>query len=46
MIEAPSKNTADPNEKFDSVVDNVTNPVMYILFKDYEYYPEYLITFK
>ena len=42
----PKKNTADPNETFDSVVDNLTNPVMYIMFQDYDYYPEYLITFK
>ena len=46
MIVAPNKNTADPNETFDSVVDNVANPGMYILFQDYEYYTEYLITFR
>ncbi|XP_028391015.1 protein mono-ADP-ribosyltransferase PARP14-like [Dendronephthya gigantea] len=46
MKVAPTKSTANPNEKFDSVVDNLTNPVMYILFQDYDYYPEYLITFK
>ena len=45
MIVAPSKNSSDPNETYDSVVDNVTNPSMYVLFGDYEYYTEYLITF-
>ena len=41
----PPKNSADPNEKYDSVVDNVANPSIYVLFQDYEYYTEYLITF-
>ena len=45
MIVAPNKNSSDPNETYDSVVDNVGNPSMYILFQDYEYYTEYLITF-
>ena len=42
----PPKNSADPNETYDSVVDNVANPTIYVLFQDYEYYTEYLITFK
>ena len=46
MIVAPSKGTFDPNETYDSVVDNVKNPSMYIMFQDYEYYTEYLITFR
>ena len=46
MIVAPNKNTADPNETFDSVVDNLANPSIYVMFQDYEYYTEYLITFK
>ena len=45
MIVPPSKNSFDPNETYDSVVDDVGNPRMYILFQDYEYYTEYLITF-
>ena len=45
MIVAPRKNSSDPNETYDSVVDNVTNPSMYVLFKDYQYYTEYLITY-
>ena len=46
MIVAPNKGTFDPNETYDSVVDNVRNPSMYIMFQDYEYYTEYLITFR
>ncbi|XP_028405586.1 protein mono-ADP-ribosyltransferase PARP15-like isoform X1 [Dendronephthya gigantea] len=46
MIVAPNKNTTDPNETYNSVVDNVENPKIYVLFQDYEYYTEYLITFK
>ena len=46
MFVAPNKGTFDPNETYDSVVDNVGNPSMYIMFQDYEYYTEYLITFR
>ena len=42
----PDKNSGNPNETYDSVVDNISNPSMYVLFQDYEYYTEYLITFK
>ena len=45
MLVAPSKNLSDPNEKFDSVVDDTGNPSIYVMFQDYEYYTEYLITF-
>lgn len=31
---------------YDSLVDNTTNPGMYIIFNDTQAYPEYLITFK
>ena len=46
MIVPPNKNSTDPNETYESVVDNPANPSMYVLFQDYEYYTEYLITFK
>ena len=46
MIVAPSKNSGNPNETFDSVVDNTATPSMYVMFQDYEYYTEYLITFR
>lgn len=31
---------------YDSVVDNMANPNMFIVFHDIQAYPEYLITFK
>jgi poly [ADP-ribose] polymerase 10/14/15 len=46
MIVAPSKNSGNPNETYDSVVNDVARPSIYVLFQDYEYYTEYLITFK
>jgi poly [ADP-ribose] polymerase 10/14/15 len=45
MKAPPSKN--DPNNpglRYDSVVDNPSNPSMYIIFQDNQYYPEYLLT--
>lgn len=35
-----------PEVLFDSVVDNVTNPKVFVVFRDFQCYPEYLITFK
>ena len=46
MIVAPNKGTFDPDETYDSVVDNVRNPNIYVIFRDYTCYPEYLITFR
>lgn len=31
---------------YDSVVDNVQNPSMFVVFHDCQAYPDYLITFK
>ena len=45
MFFAPSKGTSNPNETYDSVVDNVADPNIYVIFLDYKCYPEYLITF-
>ncbi|XP_026150830.1 protein mono-ADP-ribosyltransferase PARP14-like [Mastacembelus armatus] len=36
----------DPTDCFDSLVDNVQNPSMFVIFHDDQAYPEYLITFK
>lgn len=33
------------NDSYDSVVNNVTDPTIFVLFYDNQYYPEYLITF-
>ena len=42
----PSIDASNPNICYDSVVDTVTNPLIYVVFYDYQHYPEYLITFK
>ena len=31
---------------YDSLVDNVTNPTIFVIFHDCQVYPEYLITFQ
>ena len=39
----------DENNKtvaYDSVVDNVEKPLLFVIFYDYQSYPEYLVTFK
>lgn len=45
MIVPPAKN-AGGFQKYDSVVDNVTTPSMFVVFHDSQACPEYLITFK
>ncbi|MED6251548.1 hypothetical protein ATANTOWER_032550 [Ataeniobius toweri] len=45
MIAPPSKG-ASAVDMYDSVVDNMTTPSMFIVFHDTQAYPEYLITFK
>jgi hypothetical protein len=42
----PNKNSANTYETYDSVVNDTANPTIYVMFQDYEYYTEYLITFK
>ncbi|XP_009975706.1 PREDICTED: poly [ADP-ribose] polymerase 15-like, partial [Tauraco erythrolophus] len=46
LITPPPKNPADPTDLYDSVVDNVNNPKMFVIFSDIQTYPEYLITFR
>ncbi|XP_041856787.1 poly(ADP-ribose) polymerase family member 14-related sequence 1 isoform X2 [Melanotaenia boesemani] len=45
MIAPPAKGSSN-TEMFDSVVDNMTKPCMFVIFNDIQAYPEYLITFK
>ncbi|XP_069791374.1 protein mono-ADP-ribosyltransferase PARP14-like isoform X2 [Narcine bancroftii] len=46
MITPLPKNPSNPTDLFDSAVDNVSNPSMFLIFNDIQAYPEYLITFK
>lgn len=32
-------------ERYDSVVENIANPSIFVIFRDAQAYPEYLITF-
>ncbi|XP_029943875.1 protein mono-ADP-ribosyltransferase PARP14-like isoform X2 [Salarias fasciatus] len=42
----PPRDSQQPHDRFDSVVDRMDKPQMYIVFHDNQAYPEYLITFK
>ncbi|CAI5669260.1 unnamed protein product [Oreochromis niloticus] len=42
----PLRNGQQPHSRFDSAVDKMDNPSMYIVFHDNQAYPDYLITFK
>ena len=46
MIEPPPKNAAQPHILFDSTVDNVQAPSIYVVYLDTQVYPHYLITFR
>uniref|UniRef100_A0A3B1JZK3 Poly [ADP-ribose] polymerase n=1 Tax=Astyanax mexicanus TaxID=7994 RepID=A0A3B1JZK3_ASTMX len=46
MMTPPPRSTQDPNDRYDSVVDNVQKPSMFVVFHDCQAYPDYLITFK
>ncbi|XP_028398971.1 protein mono-ADP-ribosyltransferase PARP14-like [Dendronephthya gigantea] len=46
LIVPPPIDTSNPNVSYDSLVDNVAKPLIYVVFYDYQHYPEYLITFK
>ena len=45
MKAAPYKTNAQ-TQQYDSVVDNVNNPSMYVVFNDASAYPEYIIKFQ
>ncbi|XP_048244595.1 protein mono-ADP-ribosyltransferase PARP14-like isoform X1 [Haliotis rufescens] len=44
-MRVPPQRDAANHIQFDSVVDNVSGPGMYIIFNDTQAYPEYLITY-
>ena len=45
MLVPPAKSPTNPNVLYDSVVDNIGNPSILVVFYDPQAYPEYLITF-
>uniref|UniRef100_W5M6V2 Poly [ADP-ribose] polymerase n=1 Tax=Lepisosteus oculatus TaxID=7918 RepID=W5M6V2_LEPOC len=45
LIVPPAKNSTDSTDLYDSVVDNTSNPRVFVIFHDVQAYPEYLITF-
>ena len=47
LVAPTPKNYAyDVCDTYDTVVDNVTNPGIFVVFYDWQCYPEYLITFQ
>ena len=45
LLVPPPKDPNNPNVLFDSVVDNVQNPCVFVTFNDACNYPDYLIVF-
>ncbi|XP_018417200.1 PREDICTED: poly [ADP-ribose] polymerase 14-like [Nanorana parkeri] len=45
MIAPPPKVATKPTDLHDSATNDLTNPVMYVIFHDIQAYPEYLFTF-
>ena len=46
LVPPPKNQTVNAHIAFDSVVDNVANPGIFVVFQDAQNYPEYLITFQ
>ncbi|XP_054565651.1 protein mono-ADP-ribosyltransferase PARP14-like [Eptesicus fuscus] len=46
LLVPPPKNPQNPLDLYDTVTDNVSTPSLFVVFYDYQAYPEYLITFK
>uniref|UniRef100_A0A3B3RLN2 Poly [ADP-ribose] polymerase n=1 Tax=Paramormyrops kingsleyae TaxID=1676925 RepID=A0A3B3RLN2_9TELE len=45
LVAPPVKASGNVSDLYDSVVDHVSNPQMFVTFHDVQAYPEYLITF-
>ena len=46
LLVPPPLSAQQPEVLFDSVVDSTANPNVFVVFRDAQCYPEYLITFK
>lgn len=46
ILTPPVKNANNVTDTYDTVVDNVSNPGIFVVFYDWQCYPEYLITFQ
>ena len=46
LIVPPQKHPTNKTIKYDSVVDNESNPRIYVIFSDTQAYPEYLVKFQ
>ncbi|KAK2862993.1 hypothetical protein Q5P01_002526 [Channa striata] len=42
----PPLNSQQPHDRYDSLVDRIDKPSMFVVFHDSQAYPDYLITFK
>ena len=45
MVMPPPRDPSRPEVLYDSVVDQISNPSIFVVFYDNQCYPEYLITF-
>ncbi|XP_055358541.1 protein mono-ADP-ribosyltransferase PARP14-like isoform X2 [Betta splendens] len=41
----PPRDNQQPDDRYDSLVNNISTPSMYVVFHDSQAYPDYLITF-
>uniref|UniRef100_A0A8C6FQ35 Poly [ADP-ribose] polymerase n=1 Tax=Moschus moschiferus TaxID=68415 RepID=A0A8C6FQ35_MOSMO len=46
LIVPPPKDHQNPTDSYDTVTDCLKNPNLFVVFYDYQAYPEYLITFR
>ena len=46
MMQPPPKDPNNPHKLFDSTVNDAQNPKIFVVFKDAQAYPEYLIIFR